>query len=204
MLIRIACHNIFPISNVHTIPIDRCVFLYALIIDGSICFPSLFIQTTVEVHRNKSRKHCLLFPIFISRILAYLELEDFPSSNYVHLIKPIGSSFLKEWNAQKKTVDEVDIDIADAEPTVPPPLSLHAMMETFMMTQAAHGQLLNELITKVAALRADFNMSIEEFFHLLHPLIFDGCLWQYVTEGGVDVKRVLLLRGREFLHLRGE
>ena len=157
MLIRIACHNIFPISNVHTIPIDRCVFLYALIIDGSICFPSLSIQTTVEVHRNKSRKHCLLFLIFISRILAYLELEDFPSSNYVHLIEPIGSSFLKEWNAQQKTVDEVDIDIADAEPTVPPPLSLHAMMETFMMTQAAHGQLLNELITKVVALRADFN-----------------------------------------------
>ena len=36
MLFRIACHNIFPISHVHTIPIDRCVFLYALSIDDSI------------------------------------------------------------------------------------------------------------------------------------------------------------------------
>ena len=30
LLFRIACHNLFPISHVHTIPIDRCVFLYAL------------------------------------------------------------------------------------------------------------------------------------------------------------------------------
>ena len=29
-------------------------------------------------------------------------------------------------------------------------------METFMTTQAAHGQLLDELITEVAALRMDF------------------------------------------------
>ena len=36
MLFRIACHDIFPISHVHTIPIDRCVFLYALSIDDSI------------------------------------------------------------------------------------------------------------------------------------------------------------------------
>lgn len=33
---------------------------------------------------------------------------------------------------------------------------LHDMMETFMMTQTTHGQLLDELITKVAALRSDF------------------------------------------------
>ena len=28
LLFRIACHNIFHISHVHTIPIDRCIFLY--------------------------------------------------------------------------------------------------------------------------------------------------------------------------------
>ena len=54
MLFWIAFHNIFPISHVHTIPIDRCVFLYALSTDGSISFPSLFIQTIIAVHRNKS------------------------------------------------------------------------------------------------------------------------------------------------------
>ena len=26
MIFRIACHNIFPISHVHTIPIYRCIF----------------------------------------------------------------------------------------------------------------------------------------------------------------------------------
>ena len=44
-----------------------------------------------------------------------------------------------------------------ANPTVPPPLSLRAMMETFMKTQEAHGQLLDGLITEVAALRAEFS-----------------------------------------------
>ena len=43
LYLRIACHNIFPISHVHTIPLDRCAFLYAFIIDGSMCFPFLFI-----------------------------------------------------------------------------------------------------------------------------------------------------------------
>lgn len=57
-------------------------------------------------------------------------------------------------------VDEVNIDIGDAKPTVlhvPPCLSLRAMVETFMTTQAARGQFLDELISNVAALRADFS-----------------------------------------------
>ena len=94
-MFRIACHNIFPISHVHTIPVDRCIFLYVYNTDGSICFSSLFIQAIVAVHRSKCRKHSLFFPIFISRILAYLELEDFPASDSVHLTTPIGSSFLR-------------------------------------------------------------------------------------------------------------
>ena len=44
ILFRIACHNIFPVSHVHTIHIGRCLFLYALVTDASICFPSLFYQ----------------------------------------------------------------------------------------------------------------------------------------------------------------
>ena len=56
----------------------------------------------------------------------------------------------------KDDVDEVDVEIGDAEPTIPPPFSLHATMETFMTTQVAHGQLLDELITEVIALRANF------------------------------------------------
>ena len=43
LYLRIDWHNIFPISHVYTIPINRCAFLYAFITNGSICFPSLFI-----------------------------------------------------------------------------------------------------------------------------------------------------------------
>ena len=42
------------------------------------------------------------------------------------------------------------------DPTVTPPLSPRAMMETFMTTQAALRQLIDELLIEVAALRADF------------------------------------------------
>ena len=45
--------------------------------------------------------------------------------------------------------DDVDLMVA-------PPLLLCAMMESFMTTQVAHGQLLDELLTEVASLRADF------------------------------------------------
>ena len=58
---RIAFHNIFPISHIHTIPLDRCFFLYALVTNSSICFPSLFIETVVEVHRSKYKRHGLVF-----------------------------------------------------------------------------------------------------------------------------------------------
>ena len=53
--------------------------------------------------------------------------------------------------------DGVHAHSTAADPTVPPPLSLRAMMETFMTTQAAHGQLLDGLIVEVSALRADFS-----------------------------------------------
>ena len=44
----------------------------------------------------------------------------------------------------------------DVDPTVAPPLSLCAKMESFMITHATHGQLLDELLTKVASLSANF------------------------------------------------
>ena len=51
--------------------------------------------------------------------------------------------------------DEVDVDTIDAAHTCHLPPSLHAIMETIMTTQAAHGQLLDGLLAKVAALRVD-------------------------------------------------
>ena len=104
ILFRITCHNIFPISHVHTIPIERCFFLYALVTDASICFPSLFYQTLVGVHRSKSKKHGLFFPVFIYRVLDYVGLENFPSLKLIHITAPIGAPFLKQQTAQKRNV----------------------------------------------------------------------------------------------------
>ena len=39
----ISCHSIWPISHLHTIPIERCAFLYALVTDAPMSFPTLFI-----------------------------------------------------------------------------------------------------------------------------------------------------------------
>ena len=40
----------------------------------------------------------------------------------------------------------------DVDPTITPPFSLRPLMESFMTTQVAHGQLLDELLTEVVAL----------------------------------------------------
>ena len=49
LFFRIACHSIWPISHLHTIPIERCAFLYALVIDAPMSFPTLFIRSLVKV-----------------------------------------------------------------------------------------------------------------------------------------------------------
>ena len=62
----------------------------------------------------------------------------------------------KEVHVDPTTTVDPTSDAKTVDPTVTPPLSLCGMMETFMTTQVAHGQLIDELLTKVTALRADF------------------------------------------------
>ena len=70
--------------------------------DASISFPTLFIRFLVEVHRSTSTAHGLFFPVFIHRILLHLDLEDFPIFEPVHIIAPIGATFLRQRAAQMK------------------------------------------------------------------------------------------------------
>ena len=45
LFFRITCHSLWPISHLHTNPLERCVFLYAFISDASISsFVSLFFE----------------------------------------------------------------------------------------------------------------------------------------------------------------
>ena len=91
----ISYHSIWPISHLHTIPIERCAFLYALVTDAPISFPHLFICSLVKVHRSSSFAHALFFLVFIHRILSHLGLEHFLSFEPVHIIAPIGATFLR-------------------------------------------------------------------------------------------------------------
>ena len=60
-------------------------------------------------------------------------------------------------------VDPAGDDDETTDPTITPPFSLRATMESFMTIQAAHRQLLDELITKLAALIANFSKYISVF-----------------------------------------
>ena len=96
LFFRIACHSIWPISHLHTIPLERCAFLYALVTDALISFPHLFIHSLIKVHRSCSIAHALFFPVFIHRIFLHLGLVEFPVSEPVHTVAPISATFLRQ------------------------------------------------------------------------------------------------------------
>ena len=95
LFFRIACHSFWPISYLHTIPLEHCAFLYALVTDAPISFPYLFICSLIEVHRSSSTAYALFFPVFIHWILLHLGLVKFPASETIHVIAPIGAIFLR-------------------------------------------------------------------------------------------------------------
>ena len=78
LFFRIACHSLWPISHLHTIPIKHYEFLYALVTNAPIIFPHLFLRSLIEVHRSSSTAYALFFLVFIHRILLHLGLEEFP------------------------------------------------------------------------------------------------------------------------------
>ena len=96
LLFRIACHSLWPTFHFHTIPLKRCVFLYVFVSRASISFPHLFLRSLNEVHRSSAVGHALIHPVFIHRILLYLGLDGFPSGEPVHVIAPIGATFLRQ------------------------------------------------------------------------------------------------------------
>ena len=93
---RIACHSLWPISDLHNFPLERCVFLYAFVSGASISFLHLFLRSLIEVHRSSAIAHAFIHPIFIHRILLFLGLVDFPAGELVHVIAPIGATFLRQ------------------------------------------------------------------------------------------------------------
>ena len=71
------------------------MFLYTFVSGASINFPHLFLRSLNEVHRSFAVAHALIHPIFIHRILLFLGSVDFPTGEPVHVIAPIGATFLR-------------------------------------------------------------------------------------------------------------
>ena len=74
LFFRIACYSLWPISHLHTIPLERCVFLYAFVFGASISFPHLFLRSLNEVHRSSVVAHAF--------ILFYFHSKDFVVSRF--------------------------------------------------------------------------------------------------------------------------
>ena len=126
----------------------------------------MFIQIIVDIYRSKSKDQKLFFPLFIFQILRFLELLEFPSLELVHIMSPIGTTYLRQRQVQVRsaepstrtskrpqgddfttsgimpTVDETYVGpttamdptghAEDVDPSVAPPLSLRAMMQSIM------------------------------------------------------------------------
>ena len=122
LFFRIACHSLWPIFDLHTIPLERCVFLYAFLSSASISFPHLFFRSLNEVHRSSAIGHALIHPIFIHRILVFLGLVDFPSDEPVHVVAPISATFLRQ-RASHLRVDHTRPRCASSGVVPPPPSS---------------------------------------------------------------------------------
>ena len=141
------------------------MFLYAFVSGASISFPHLFLHSLNEVHRNSAVRHALIHPILIHRILLFLGLDGFPSGEPVHVVAPIGATFLRQRAAHMQAVpscprgasssvvppppSSVGVDAAEtsgaaADDDVPPPTAsddsdIRCTLDHVLTIQAAHG-----------------------------------------------------------------
>ena len=131
LFLRVACHSLWPISHLHTIPLERCEFLYAFMSGASISFPHLFLRSLNEVHRSSAVGHALIHPIFIHRILLFLGLANFPSGEPIHVVAPLGATFHRQRLAHLR-INPLCSKGASSGVVPPPPSSLGAdAAETF-------------------------------------------------------------------------
>ena len=156
------------------------MFLYAFMFGASISFSHLFLRSLNEVHRNFVIGHALIYPIFIHRILLFFGLADFPASEPVHVVGPLGATFFRQRAAHLKT--DPSISQGASSSSVPPPTSFTGIAKTFggggaatdvlppttsddsniqhtldhvLIVQAAQGQILVDILDEIRGLRAD-------------------------------------------------
>ena len=106
------------------------------------------------------RSYAFFHPIFVHRILLFLGLDDFPASEPVHVIAPIGASFLRQRAAYLResskcprvepsgttppssststTSNEAFVAAAVPPPSISDDFDIRRTLETVMTVQAAH------------------------------------------------------------------
>ena len=116
------------------------MFLYAFMSSASISFPHLFLRSLNEVHRSSGIGHALIYPIFIHRILLFLSLANFPASEPVHVVGPLGATFLQQRAAHLRAAhlraDPLVSRGASSSSVPPPPFSTGAVETSGAATTA--------------------------------------------------------------------
>ena len=111
------------------------MFLYAFMSGAFISFPHLFLRSLNEVHKSSAIGHALIHPIFIHKILLFLGLTDFPAGEPVHVVGPLGATFLRQRAAHLRADPSVFRDASSS--SVPPPPSSTGAPETSGVVAAA-------------------------------------------------------------------
>ena len=169
------------------------MFLYAVMSGASISFPHLFLRSLNEIHRSSAIGHALIHPIFIHRILLFLGLADFLASEPVHVVGPLGATFLRQRAAHLRanplgpqgassssvppppsSTGAVAKTSGGAAADVPPPTTLddsdiRCTLDHVLTIQAAQGQILVDILDEIRGLRAD----LARFRSSSSPLPFD-------------------------------
>ena len=172
------------------------MFLDAFMSGVPISFPHRFLHFLTEVHRSSAVGHALIHPIFIHRILLFLGLADFPSGELVHVVAPIGATFLRQRAAHLRvdpscsrgassgvvppppsstSADAAEMfGAAATDADVPPPTTsndsdIRRTLDHVLTVQAAHGQILVDVLDEIHGLCA----KLEQFRQSSPPPPFD-------------------------------
>ena len=146
-------------------------------------FPHLFLHSLNEVHRSFFVAHALIHPIFIHRIFLFLGLNDFPDGEPVHIIAPIGATFLRQRVAHLRVspshlkgasfgvvppppsstsadTTEASGAAAATDVNIPPlttsnDLDIRRTLDHVLTVQVAYGQILVDVLDEIRGLRAE-------------------------------------------------